>query len=302
MIQNEADFEEEVVQYLNKNGKMRREQLIKVLIEAHTQTNEKGDKFVDGGYSKPTINRKLGDMLGSGKIIRLNYHQLKNYGFSEDDGRATYLFTEEGLRLKTHIDEVLKLLASDDEIDKQIALKELNRYSEIYSFDETQLDLIVQNLASKNAELTNKFLTTLKNYIINRGKEPTDKKALLNALKIVLEKHGEPAGKNKVTREVAILLLSHYKDEYVLDQLIKDANALDNPLEVEEDYAHDPSMIADIIIKNPSRLFEAERQLTKEGKYDASQFISNIRGRCMRAFRMNDAEKAEIQKKLEEEL
>ncbi|NPE32030.1 hypothetical protein HNV12_29535, partial [Methanococcoides sp. SA1] len=213
MIQNEIKFEEEVVQYLNKNGMMRREQLINELINSHTQTNKKGDKFVDSGYSKPTINRKLREMLVSGEIIRLDYYQLQNYGFSEDDGRATYLFTEEGLKLKSHIDNVLQLLASGDETDKEIALKELNRYEKLYSFDESQLDLIVTNLAYVNAELTTKFLVTLKNYIINKGKEPIDKNALLQALRTVLDQYRQPKGKSGNVRNVAICLLSHYKDE-----------------------------------------------------------------------------------------
>jgi len=286
MIQCEIKFEEEVVQYLNKNGKMRREQLIEELINSHTQTNDKEDKFVDNGYSKPTINRRLKEMLRSGEIIRLDYYQLQNYGFSEDDGRATYLFTQEGLKLKTHIDSVLKLLISGDETDKQMALKELNRHEKLYSFDESQLDLIVQNLTSVNADLTTKFLVTLKNYIINKGKEPKDKKALLQALRTVLDQYGQPKGKSGHVRNVAICLLSHYKDESIIDQIIKDATTLDNPHEVEEDY--DPSEIAEIVINNPSKLFEIERQLMKEGKHNSVEFISNIRTRCMVHLEMSD--------------
>ncbi|NPE29830.1 hypothetical protein HNV12_18090 [Methanococcoides sp. SA1] len=80
--------------------------------------------------------------------------------------------------------------------------------------------------------------------------------------------------------------MSHYKDEGIIDQLIKDATTLDNPLEVEEDYH--PSEIAEIVINNPSRLFEAEKQLMREGKHDASQFISNIRTKCMVQLGMSD--------------
>jgi hypothetical protein len=261
-------------------------------MKAHT-TGKKGQEFIDTGYSKPTINRRLREMLISGEIIALDYEQLRKYSFQEKDRRAKYLFTPEGLKLKTHIDEVLKLLETGDEIDKEMALKELNRYEKLYSFDESQLDLIVSNLTSVNADLTTKFLITLKVYITEKRKEPTDKEALLQSLKAVLDKYGEPTGKNKVIREVAIILLSHYKDEYVLDQLIKDANTLDNPLEVEYEYVNDPSMIADIVIQNPSRLFEAERHLMKEGKRDPAQFISNIRYRCMDSLGMIDHSKKE---------
>ncbi|ABE51546.1 hypothetical protein [Methanococcoides burtonii] len=286
MIENDIKFEEEVVQYLNKNGKMRREQLIEKLRQKHTKTYKTGEEFIDTGYSKPTINRKLKEMLVSGEIIRLYHYQLQNYGFLEDDGRATYLFTEEGLKVKTHIDNVLQLLSSGDDIDKQMALKELNRYEKLYSFDESQLDLIVKNLTSVNADLTTKFLVTLYDYIIKKGKEPTDKDALLKALRSVLDKYEQPKGKSGNVRNVAINLLSHYKDEGIIDQIIKDATTLDNPHEAEEDY--DISEIAELIINNPSKLFEVERQLMREGKHDASQFISNIRTKCMAHLGMSD--------------
>jgi len=279
MQTTDTEFEEEVILYLNKNGKMRREQLIDALKKTHTRTNESGHESIDSGYSKPTINRKLNSMLKSGELLSLDYKELKKYGFQENDKRAKYLFAKEGFKLKGHIDRVLQLLISGDQIDKQMALKEMNRYEKLYSFDESQLDLIAQNVTSANAELTNKFLITLYEYIINRGKEIGDKESLLQALRGVLDKYSEPTGKNRVIRSTAILLLSHYKDEYIIEQLIKDATTLTNPLEVEENY--DPSSIAELVINNPSRLFDTERQLMKEGKQDAAQFISNIRVKAM---------------------
>ena len=291
MPNNDTIFEEEVMHYLSKNGKMRREQLINALMEAHTQTIKKGHTSVERGYSKPTINRNLKDMIASGMILSLDYKEMQKYGFQETDKRAKSLFTHEGLKLKSHIDGVLKLLMKGDEIDKHIALKELNRYENLYSFDESQLDLIVQNLTSANAELTNQFLVTLKNYIINKGKEPEDKNALLNALRSVLNEYGNPKGKSGHIRNTAICLLSHYKNEGIIDQLIKDATTLDNPLEVEEDY--DPTSIAEIIINNPSILFDTERQLMKKGKHDSAQFISNIRYKCMDYLGLKDHSKQE---------
>lgn len=286
MANDDNGFEDEVRHYLNKNGKMRREQLINALMEAHTQTNKKGHTSIEGGYSKITINRALKKMIASDKLRSLDYKEMKQYGFQETDKRSKYLFTPEGLNLKNHIDKVLKILIIGDEIDKQMALKEINRYEKLYSFDESQLDLIVKNLTSANAELTNQFLITLIKNIINKGTEPEDKNALLTALKEVLNKYSEPTGKNKVIRNTTIRLLSHYKDEAIIDQLIKDATTLDNPLEVEEDY--DPSSIAEIIINNPSILFDTERQLKREGKHDSAQFISNIRTKAMISLGMSN--------------
>ncbi|NPE30676.1 hypothetical protein HNV12_22515 [Methanococcoides sp. SA1] len=80
--------------------------------------------------------------------------------------------------------------------------------------------------------------------------------------------------------------MSHYKDEGIIDQLIKDATTLDNPLEVEEDY--DLSEIAEIVINNPSKLFDTERQLMRKGKHDSAQFISNIRTKSMVYLGMSD--------------
>ncbi|WP_321431125.1 hypothetical protein [uncultured Methanolobus sp.] len=291
MSKDDIDFEEEIIAYLNKNGKMRRERLIDVLIEKHTKPNEKGQGIIDLGYSKPTLNRRLKELIDSGKIISIGYEELIQYGFKVTDQRAKYLFTSEGLKLKQHIDEMLNLLMNGDEIDKQMALKELNRYETMYSFDESQLDLLVQNLTTGNPDLTNRFLITLKTYIIDKGKEPDDKDALLKSLKTVLDKYADPKGKSGHVRNVAMCLLCHYKDEAIIDQIEKDATSSIDLQKAEEDY--DPSSIADIVVNNPSRLFNLERELMKEGKNDAAQFVSNIRYKCMDHLGMIDHSKQE---------
>lgn len=286
MSKDDIDFDEEVEVYLNKNGMTRRNRLIEDLTEKHTKTNKNGHKSVDSGYSVPTLNRKLKALIESEKILSYGYEELEQYGYQGMHKRAKYLLTPEGFKLKIHIDSVLKLLETGDEIDQQMALKELTRYEKLYSFDESQLNLIIKNLTSVNAELTTKFLVTLKVNIINKGKEPKDKETLLKALRTVLNKYSDPKGISGHVRNVAICLLSHYKDEAIIDQLIKDATTLDNPFDVEEDY--DPSSIAEVVINNPSRLFETERQLMKEGKHNSSQFISNIRTKCMIQLGMSD--------------
>lgn len=279
MTISDTNFDNEVIYYINENGKIRREELIVALMKAHTKTNENGHTTIDTGYSKPTINRCLNRMVNSGKILSLDYKELNKYGFEETDKRAKYLFTPEGLKLKTHIDNVLKLLKTGDETDKQMALKELNRYEKLYSFDESQLDLLVENLKSVNPELINKFLVTLEINIVKKGKELQNKEALLQALRSILDKYGAPKGYSGHIRNCAMSLLCHYKDEYIIDQLIKDATTLPNPQEVEHDY--DLSSIAEIIVNNPSRLFEIEKQLMKEGKHSSVDFISNIRSTSM---------------------
>jgi hypothetical protein len=291
MSKDDIEFEEEVIAYLNKNGKMRREYLIEDLIKKHTTLNKKGEEIIDLGYSKPTLNRRLKELIESGKILSLGYENLNKYGFKVTDKRAKYLFTPEGLKIKEHIDDVLDLLINGDDIDKQLALKELNRLEMMYSFDESQLDLLVQNLGLETPELVNRFLVTLSDYITNKGKEPQDKESLLQALRGVLDKYGEPKGKSGHIRNVALYLLSYYKDESIIDQIVKDATTLANPLEVEEDYH--PAYIAEIVVNNPSKLFHLERELMKEGKHDAAQFVSNIRYNCMDHLGMIDHSKQE---------
>lgn len=286
MSKSDINFEEEVKNLLILNGKMRREELISALTEAHTQIIKNGHTTVENRYSKPTINRNLKTMVDSGTILRLDYYQLKQYGFDVEDKRSTYYFTPEGLKLKAHIDDMLKLLKTGDEIDKRMALKELNRYGKLYSFDESQLDLLVENLTSVDPELINKFLVTLEINITKKGKEPTNKEALLQALRNVLDKYSAPKGHSGHIRNCAMSLLCHYKDEYIIDQLIKDATTLPNPQEVEHDY--DIPSIAEIIVNNPSRLFEVENQLMKEGKHSSVDFISNIRSESMKHLGMSN--------------
>jgi len=299
MPKNDTNFEKEVKNILIRNGKMRREGLIRALTEAHIQTTKKGHTNVRNGYSKPTINRTLKKMVASGQIIRLDYNQLQQYGFNEEDKRATYYFTPEGLKLKAHIDDMLRLLKTGDDNDKQMALKELNRHEEIYSFDESQLDLLVENLTSLNAELVKKFLVTLRIYIIDKGKEPKNIDTLLLSLRTLLDTYSDPKGYHGNIRSTALCLLCHYKNEYIIDQIIKDATTLINPLEVEEEY--DETSIADLVVNNPSRLFNAERQLTREGKHTSVDFISNIRYKCMDYLGLKDhTKKEEVKRRFNE--
>ncbi|WP_406661905.1 hypothetical protein V7O66_05170 [Methanolobus sp. ZRKC3] len=288
MFNDDTDIEDEILYYLRKYTKMRTEELIAIITQNHLQTINGAYEIetTKSGYSRSTIIRTLNYMVNTKKIIRLNSKELKQYGYETYDGKATYLFTPESFNLKNHIDNVLKLLKVGDEIDKQMALKELNRYHKQYFFDESQLDLLVESLTSVNPDLTTKFLVTLKNYIINKGKEPKNKEALLQALRLILDKYNDPMGKSGHVRNVAICLLCHYKDEAILDQIVKDANSKINFQKAEEDY--DPSSIAEIIVNNPSRLFETERQLMKEGKHNAAQFVSNIRGKSMKCLEMLD--------------
>nr|WP_321498356.1 hypothetical protein [uncultured Methanolobus sp.] len=292
MNKNETNLEDEILYHLRKNTKMRTEELITAIVDDHKQTIKHGEKTKQNtttGYSRSTIIRTLNDMVKSKNILRLNKEELNRYGYNITDGKATYIFTPESFELKTHIDKVLNLLKNGDESDKQMALKELTRYDKLYSFDESQLDLLVENLNSVDADLTNKFVVTLKNYIVDKNKEPTNREKLLIALRCVLDKYGSPKGKSGHVRNSVLCLLTHYKDEGIIDQIIKDATMLDNPQEVEEDY--DITAIAELVVNNPSKLFEVERQMFKEGKTNSVDFISNIRSESMQQLGMSNLPK-----------
>ncbi|UGV41608.1 hypothetical protein J7W08_04800 [Methanococcoides orientis] len=265
------NFEKEVTDYLSEKGYVRREKLIEDLIEKHS-----GDR----GYSKPTIDRKLNKMIESKIILNPNYDELGKYNIEETDKRASYLIFTDTLKLKKHLDEILELLKSEDDIDKRLALKEIEYYKKKYVLDGSQLDSIIQNLDGEDQELIYELLLIIFDHIVNKKIKPLNEPDLLIKLRFLLKQKFKVPPTHGSPKKYIIRLLGYYDDELVIEQLIKDAKTVKDLSSDRSCYTVNET--SNVIEKHRTELFNLQRELAKEGKDEAVLFVSDIRRQAMK--------------------
>lgn len=278
-VANDMDFEEEVVAYLQEHTYARKEELIDILIRKHTKPTEAGNVGVELGYSKPTINRHLKSMVESKLIVTLKGDDISKYGFPAVDGRAAYLVLPETLKYKLHFDEVLNFLGSGDAEDVKMALKEMELYEQEYTFDSKQLDRLVKKLASSDIGLVNTLLRTIYAYVTKKRVKPHDENNFLKILRNLLNKYPEKIRDYPNLRTRVIFLLGCYDDDAVIKQLKKDAENLDDPNSIKEDYFSEYT--AKIIETHRTDLFNFERNMRKKGNTAAAQLVAEVRYQAM---------------------
>lgn len=261
----EYNFEVEVINLLDKNGLMRRRDLVKHLMDPNKR-----------GYSQKSIDRKLANLvkLGNILILKTSDEQLK-YGIEDEDSRSSYIISNKSFEIKSHLDAVFQLFSSIEYVDQKEALIEIENYSKRYVLDPIQLDVLVQNLDNENTDLIDHLLRILYNYKTTRGKEPQNKNVFVSKLKYLLKRYPEPVREYKNLRTHIIYLLGLYNDESVIDQLKLDAKNIQDLDSIENDYIH--KFTAMIIEKHRSDLFDFKRKLRKEGYEKGAQFISKMR-------------------------
>ncbi len=111
-INNKNNFEQTIIEWINKIGIIRERLLIKKLIERYH-------------LSESTIKRYLTNLLKNNEIIIIKKDQFEKYGLKEKDKRAAYIsspFYECNQHL---LEKVIKHLLSKDQNEINIALKEL---------------------------------------------------------------------------------------------------------------------------------------------------------------------------------
>ncbi|NPE30687.1 hypothetical protein HNV12_22575 [Methanococcoides sp. SA1] len=273
------NFEEEVIAYLQENTYERPEKLVDSFNKRHTTLKEDSKPDVELGYSKPTIKRHLKKMVELKLIVKLEGNDISKYGFPDVDGRAKYLVLPETLKYKLHFDEVLNFLESGDDEDVKIALKEMELYEQEYTFDSKQLDSLVRKLTSNDISLVNTLLRIIYGYITKKGIKPYDEDNFLNVLRSLLKAYPEKNRDYPNLRTRVIFLLGFYDDEVVIDQLKKDAEHLDDPDSVKEDYFSEYT--SKVIESHRTDLFNFERKMRKKGNQAAAQLITEVRYQAM---------------------
>jgi hypothetical protein len=280
-----VNFEEEVIAYLQENTYERPEKLVDSFNKRHTTLKEDSKPDVELGYSKPTIKRHLKKMINSGLILKLEGDNISKYGFPDVDGRGKYFVLPETLKYKHHFDEVLSYLESkddedvEDDEDVKMALKEMELFEQEYTFDSKQLDSLVKKLTSSDISLVNSLLRIIYGYITEKRIKPYDEKNFLNVLRSLLKEYPEKVRDYPNLRTRVIFLLGCYDDEAVIDQLKKDAEHLDDPDSVKEDYFSEYT--SKVIESHRTDLFNFERELRKKGNTAAAQLITEVRYQAM---------------------
>ncbi|UGV39821.1 hypothetical protein J7W08_06705 [Methanococcoides orientis] len=278
-LQNDIDFEEEVIQYLSEHGYARRELLIATLMKSHTKPDSNGYERIEAGYSKPTINRKLTRMVKEKTILSLDYNELQRYRFPETDKRSSCLILPKTLKLKQHLDSLFTGLESKNDLYKKMVLKDLDRYGDQYILDSNQLDSLLNIFDSKDDELVDRLLNLLYQYVIDKEIKPLDEDNFLFALKSLLKRYPiTPNGYSMLRRRI-LQLLAYYKDKTIIDQLVEDTKDDDVFNSVKDGYNHE--LIYPIIEEFNTQLFNLEFELRSEGKKDQAKFISELRDKAL---------------------
>lgn len=265
---NDINIDNEIENYISKNGFVRRIQLVKDLMNNHH--NERG-------YSRRTIDRKIDKMIELEIILKIESDQeLKKYGIQKKDGRAKYLTLKRSTEIKEHLDKVFELFISGDETDQKIALREIENYQENYVLDGLQLVSLVQKLNSENDELINRLLRILNDHITKKQIKPSDEDQFRTALKSLLKRCPKFDKSFPNLRYRIISLLGFYNDDTIVEQLIVDANGNEDDFNLVQN-AYWDKFCANVIENHREELFELERKFEREGKEELSRLISPIR-------------------------
>ena len=268
MGDDDTNIENEIVGILENNGVIRRRDLIQWLIENHP--NERG-------YTLPTLNRKIGQLVKSEKISIVKKLDFQMFGIVEDDENASYLISQSILEKKHHFEKVVNVIPKGTRESVYAALNEILLYSPRYLLTPVQLDHIVSTLKFDEA-VVSLALQILYDSIILKRISPSNLKALSINLKEVLLKLREiPEYRPQIRQTIHIL--GYFQDDFVIEQLKFDAPRFDNGNIQIDDYI-DGIMIP-ILEKNRSKLYNLERTFSSGGDDQASKNIHEIRDRVL---------------------
>lgn len=90
--------------------------------------------------------------------------------------------------MREHFDVVIDLIRSDNPLHKKKGLKELKRYGSEYLLNPKQLSDLAESLESNDLTLIDPIIDLLSTYIIDKKREPVEKKDLIGRLTILLKK------------------------------------------------------------------------------------------------------------------
>ncbi|MDA0525462.1 hypothetical protein [Methanococcoides alaskense] len=236
------------------------------------------------GYGESTIYKHISEM---NDISIIKYKKLKEFGIEETDGRAVYIMLKKAAKLKEHYESILKLLESENSIERNLTIKEIYEYYKNRGLNQFELDklIIILNLTHENldkniveildVESINVLLSIFHECFIDKKIKPDNVAALLDTLKSLLKKFPKKQENHPDLRRNIIRLLGFYNDEAVIEQIKIDATNLEDPSSVENDYYFD--FDSNIIEEQITALFNFEMELRKDGKVKPAGFINRIK-------------------------
>lgn len=270
-MNNKNNFENEVLDFLNKKGGATKDELVKYLQAKHPDGNG-----YERGYSSKNLDTRLGKLVDQGILLTIqDQEELNRFGIKKKDGRASYYFSKTSTEIKDHVDFVFNHFDKGDSEDKLAALAEIDSYKKVYLLNPLQLDVLVRNLDEKDIELSYQLLVVLHYYIIEKDIKPNDTSSLLSNLKDILANYPPLSQKRPALRGFIIALLGVYNNQAVVDQLIEDANKIEDLSSVKDEY--DKSYTARVIEKYRTELFNLERDLRKNAREKNAKILSQIR-------------------------
>lgn len=236
-------------------------------------------------YSRSTIYRRIGYLKEQNLIVELAPEKVKQFGIFSDDKRATYLVLKDYDERKDHLDRIISSLDTEDIDDSIAVFNELDRYHNRYYLTPFQLDKL--NPGKKTDFIViYRALRILQDHIFSKKIVPSDIQGLLKSLRWTLKRLRSESPQNYNPKKDCLDVLGFFNDNYVVDQLIADAENYEK-IKFEKHYYESP-YLARIIEKERVRLFEFERSLRKKGKDTAAiaknramaDIISDIRDRA----------------------
>lgn len=272
MSNNRVDFDTVVSDYLSERGYVRRERLIKYLMENYSN---------ETGFSEPNINKKLRRMDNSGLLsIETDPDVLAVYGIKKEAKNASYILSKSAAGRTEHIGNIVSLLETGDDIDEKMGLDEIIRYEKKYVLSQNQLDILILGLdAKKDFNLIDKRIEILYNHIVNKRIKPSNATILVDKLRSVLEKYPKGCSEFRNLKRGVIRLLGFYNDRAVVEQLLKDTES-GKLSTFEEDYKH--RLTARVIEEERTELYKREKSLTKEGDTKTAEALSRIRSEAIK--------------------
>jgi len=263
---SEEDFDNKVKNLLFEKGGMPRESLIKLLIDEKKT-----------GYSKPSIERKLSNLIEAEIIDKMDFKEAKEYGFEAKDKRTKFIVPRDLREVKEQLDWCFKNLDLTNAIELEVFLAEIESYEKVYLLKPEQIDLLLTLLKNASKETATTIIRVVYNNMTRRGIKPKDKEIFLQTLRKLLHKYKDEIDSNQFRnlRTSLIHLLGMYNDESVIEQLKYDAEKMATNDTVHNDYKL--KYTAQIISKHKKELLQLEIKLFKEKKSRAAIFLRQIR-------------------------
>jgi hypothetical protein len=276
--QNDADIVVNLITLLNVHTLLRREALIKELVERT-------------GRGRRTVERRLRDVIKDGKLVlKLKQKDLIAYGYEEPDKNAVYIASKEILNTRRSLETIFELFNSDDIDDLKFGVSELRSFQNAhmrgnYLLGKKELIALVKLLEkiSKNKkyadpQLVNNLMIFITQEIyIRRKRIFRDLDFLTHVNKILtFFPSNEFASKTDTPIYKLIELLGIYRDYGLIERIKKDAKTCDAQVFRSLQVPYTQKTTAKVIVDNEIELRKLRRELQKEGKTEIVDILNNI--------------------------